>query len=376
MYRFSIRTLYIANNVIKQTSHLPVANSSQRVLFNLPKIIFHDYRNLAEDVKNKPSPSTSPLSNLIAKDSSSEEASSDEEDKQKKREAAWRTMKRTWLFFGVTCTCVGCYLILSLGPPNKDEDGNEIEDELSGMFTVKQYLLRTYRELKNWGRLIQEPSREKLLPDPVQYPYLQPKYTLVLELNDVLVHPDWTYSTGWRFKKRPGIDYFLESLHGHFEIVIYTATQAPTALPILEAIDPKNIINHRLVRDATHFTNGHHVKSLNNLNRDLSKIIVVDWDANNVQFNPQNLLKIKRWNGNNDDLSLVDLSTFLKTIVENDVEDVREVLSYYSKYDDPIEAFREKHKKLMELLEAQRATKDQDSKPKPWVPSIFSRRPF
>lgn len=98
MYRFSIRTLYIANNVIKQTSHLAALNSSQRVLFNLPQIISHDYRNLVEDVKNKPPPSASPLSNLIAKDSSSEEANFDDEEKQKKREAAWRTMKRTWLF--------------------------------------------------------------------------------------------------------------------------------------------------------------------------------------------------------------------------------------------------------------------------------------
>lgn len=39
-----------------------------------------------------------------------------------------------------------------------------------------------------------EPSREKLLPDPVEYPYYQPPYTVVMEMNDVLVHPDWTVS--------------------------------------------------------------------------------------------------------------------------------------------------------------------------------------
>jgi len=43
-------------------------------------------------------------------------------------------------------------------------------------------------------QMIREPSREKLLPDPVTYPYVQPPYTLVLELTDVLVHPDWTVS--------------------------------------------------------------------------------------------------------------------------------------------------------------------------------------
>jgi hypothetical protein len=48
---------------------------------------------------------------------------------------------------------------------------------------------------------------------------------------------------------------------------------------------------------------------------------------------------------------------FLEAIVDNKIDDAREVLLYYSKYDDPIWAFREKHKKLMELLEAQGAAK-------------------
>lgn len=52
--------------------------------------------------------------------------------------------------------------------------------------------------------MISEPSREKLLPDVLSDPYYQPPYTLVMEFTDVIVHPDWTYSTGWRFKKRPG----------------------------------------------------------------------------------------------------------------------------------------------------------------------------
>lgn len=40
--------------------------------------------------------------------------------------------------------------------------------------------------------MIKEPSRDKLLPDPLTYPYIQPPYTLVLEMTDLLVHPEWT----------------------------------------------------------------------------------------------------------------------------------------------------------------------------------------
>lgn len=39
-----------------------------------------------------------------------------------------------------------------------------------------------------------EPSSDVLLPDPLPEPYIQPKYTLVLELTDVLVHPEYDVS--------------------------------------------------------------------------------------------------------------------------------------------------------------------------------------
>lgn len=62
------------------------------------------------------------------------------------------------------------------------------------MMLPKQYLLRTWKGMHEVNRMIQEPSREKLLPDPVTGPYIQPPYTLVMELRDVLVHPEWTVS--------------------------------------------------------------------------------------------------------------------------------------------------------------------------------------
>lgn len=108
------------------------------------------------------------------------------------------------------------------------------------------------------------------------------------------------------------LDYFLEALKDQYEIVIYTAEQGMTVFPLIEAIDPKNIIAYKLVRDATHFSGGHHVKSLDNLNRDLSKVICIDWNSSNVKFNPENLFCIKRWGGNDDDTSLLDLVSFLK----------------------------------------------------------------
>ncbi|XP_033935854.1 mitochondrial import inner membrane translocase subunit TIM50-like, partial [Pseudochaenichthys georgianus] len=108
--------------------------------------------------------------------------------------------------------------------------------------------------------MIIEPTSPKLLPDPLKEPYYQPPYTLVLELTDVLLHPEWSLATGWRFKKRPGIDYLFQQLAPLYEIVIFTAETGMTAYPLIDSIDPQGFVMYRLFRDATHYMDGHHVK--------------------------------------------------------------------------------------------------------------------
>lgn len=98
------------------------------------------------------------------------------------------------------------------------------------------------------------------------------------------------------------------------------------------------------------------------------QVIVVDWNANSVKFHPDNALKLPRWNGNDDDTALYDLAAFLKrnyiyyyssiyskllnnliyfsVIHATNVDDVRDVLSYYRQFDNPLEVFRENQRKL------------------------------
>ncbi|XP_067131748.1 mitochondrial import inner membrane translocase subunit TIM50-C-like isoform X2 [Centruroides vittatus] len=235
------------------------------------------------------------------------------------------------------------------GSPKRDPDGNLITDEFSEMPIWKAYILRSYKELLYYDKMIKDPSREKLLPDPLTEPYYQPPYTLVLEMTGILVHPDWTYQTGWRFKKRPGVDFFLQQIGPPlYEVVVYTSEQGFTAFPILDTLDPNGYITYRLFRDATRYLNGHHVKDLSCLNRDLSKVIFIDWNQKSFQLQPGNALKIKKWSGEDDDRNLVDLAMFLRTIATSGVEDVRTVLDFYRQFDDPLEAFKENQRKLQE----------------------------
>lgn len=50
------------------------------------------------------------------------------------------------------------------------------------------------------------------------------------------------------------------------------------------------------------------------MNRDLSKIILIDWDDKAYQLQPRNgLHRLKKWEGDEDDTDLVYLAAFLKS---------------------------------------------------------------
>lgn len=121
-------------------------------------------------------------------------------------------------------------------------------------------------------------------------------------------------------------------------------------------------------------------KDLSCLNRDLSRVIVIDWNDKSIQLQPENALKLKKWTGNDDDTTLVDLAMFLRSklqhlchsqfadvnrrvylgesviifpliaIVANEVEDVRTVLEFYRHFDDPLAAFKENQRRLQVIV--------------------------
>ncbi|XP_065222673.1 mitochondrial import inner membrane translocase subunit TIM50-C-like [Planococcus citri] len=295
---------------------------------------------------------------------------------QEKRAKAWRRMKFSLIALGAFVTFMGGYSFYVFGSPHRDEIGNIVPDQFSHLPPVMQWWRRFKFSIQYYKKVIQEPSFSKLLPDPVKYPYIQPPYTLVLEMTDLLVHPDWTYKTGWRFKKRPNVDNFLEQVAPPlFEVVIFTAEQAFTMNHIVQQLNKNGSIVYMLFRDSTDFIEGHHVKNLDWLNRDLSKVIVVDWNPESVKLQPNNALVISRWHGNDDDQTLSDLASFLKAIAYSKVDDVRDVLEYYRQFDDPLAAFRENQRKLQEQMEEQERA-EQAKKQRPPLTQKFAMSQF
>lgn len=293
----------------------------------------------------------------------SSDGSGSEDGNKSKEMPKWQ--KYTYLFFGFTFggAMIGNSVLFSL--PDKDEFGNNIEDEFSSLPFPSQYYKRLKNKIFTTKKAIEEPFSDKLLPDPLEPPYFQPKYTIVLELTGLLVASDWTHKHGWRFQKRPGLDIFLAQIgYPNFEVVIWTVENSMTFNPIINGMDPQQQhIMYRLYRDATRFKNGTHTKDLYSLNRDLKKVIVVDWNSKSTQDNPENALTLQKWTGDNSDRTLIGLAQLLHEIKDSDVDDVRDVLQYYRQFDDPIGAFRENQRKLEENLkvEEERKAKEKES---------------
>lgn len=139
------------------------------------------------------------------------------------------------------------------------------DDEIKQSLDVKDKFSSTF-----FGRLKQrtsslfnyynEPAFDKLLPDPLPELY-QRRFTLVLDLDDLLIHSEWSREHGWRIAKRPGLDYFLSYLSQYYEIVIFTTQYAATAIPIIQKLDPyRSSLSASLFREATRYVNGKLIK--------------------------------------------------------------------------------------------------------------------
>jgi len=294
----------------------------------------------------------------------------------------WYSGKNAWKV-GLVCLSLSAFsmvgnMLYAWGPPELDKEGNEIVDEFTSLPTWQAYFRRTLNEANLFKKMIEQPTAERLLPDTLREPYHQPPYTLVMEMKDILVHPDWTLNTGWRFKKRPGLDYLLQHAGPPlFEIVIYTKEQGMTAFPIITSLDPQGFISYRLFKDSTLYTKGHHVKKLDNLNRDLSKVIFIECDPQ-ATSHTRNTFMLRPWNGNDDDRTLVTLANFLRTVGTSGVDDVRTVLDYYNQSDEPLELFLDNQRKLEEQQIAFAQQRSQEKEKKniagSWAINPFGRR--
>ena len=191
-----------------------------------------------------------------------------------------------------------------------------------------------------------------------QIPNIPPDFpappTLVLDLENTLVCSTWDRKYGWRHAKRPGVDKFLATLAQYYEIVIFTPSPEGLAIPVLDSLDSKGYALHRLHRDATHYHNGVHCKDLSWLNRPLRKIVVLDDDPAALQFQPENLIRVKPYDDPNDreDNTLERITPLLVEISREGYENIPELLRQFQGMD--ADEIADEHERRVNDLRARR----------------------
>ncbi|XP_057544735.1 mitochondrial import inner membrane translocase subunit TIM50-like [Amaranthus tricolor] len=239
------------------------------------------------------------------------------------------------------------------------EDGESTINKLKaslryGAVVVPAKAIQLYLDLRQsieeQVRGFTEPLSDKLLPDLP--PGMQNVFTLVLDLNETLVYSDWKRERGWRTFKRPGVDAFLEHLAQFYEVVVYSDHLQMYVDPILDRLDAKQCIAHRLSRAATRYENGKHYRDLSKLNRDPKRVIYVSGHALESCLQPENCVEIKPWKGDDvNDTTLLDLLPFLEFVARSGPPDIRQVLESYRGRDiakEFIERSKEHQRKMQE----------------------------
>ena len=166
----------------------------------------------------------------------------------------------------------------------------------------------------------------------INVPFLPPKksddkreYCLVLDLDETLVH---FFEDNYEayVKVRMGAEHFITVLSQYCEIVIFTASTKYYCDIVIDGLDCKNLIDHKLYREYTYDYNGINVKDLSKLGRDLTKIIIIDNIEENYCFQPRNGLNIIDFEGDENDKELDFLLKDLLDIVSFPGKNVLEEL--------------------------------------------------
>ncbi|KAJ2657798.1 hypothetical protein GGH99_007047, partial [Coemansia sp. RSA 1285] len=187
-------------------------------------------------------------------------------------------------------------------------------------------------------RLVTHVSDQYLLP-PLTNKHHGRK-CLVLDLDETLVHssfreveqPDYVVPVVLEGQehnvyvvKRPGVDEFMRIMGQYYEIVVFTASLAMYADPVLDLLDKSKVVHHRLFRESCNLYNGNYVKDLSRLGRDVSHSIIIDNSPASYAFHPNNAIGISTWLNDPMDTELRDLIPFLIDLTG--VDDVSAVLS-------------------------------------------------
>jgi len=172
------------------------------------------------------------------------------------------------------------------------------------------------------------------------------KKCLVIDLDETLVHSSFKAVDKCDFivpveienvvhnvyvLVRPYANEFLVEAAKHYEIVLFTASLAKYADPLLDLLDKEHTIDARLFRDSCVQIGYSYVKDLSRLGRKMSEVMIIDNSPQSYRFQPCNAIPITSWFDDPNDTELKDLIPVLKTTLKT-IPDCRDILDAHKSY--------------------------------------------
>ena len=162
---------------------------------------------------------------------------------------------------------------------------------------------------------------------PLPAPYLisppTKPYTLILDLDETLVHFQIKSNNGGTLRARPYLFGFLEEMGHYFELVVWTSATEAYANSLIDALEyEKKYFDYILYREHAIIIGDDFVKDITRVGRGLNRIIIIDDMPQNFRLQRENGITIKPFFGDDlDDSALYELVPILKHIAEegNDV---------------------------------------------------------
>jgi len=226
----------------------------------------------------------------------------------------------------------------------EDEKKMQILDFLN-IYKCCSFLWKCFPSKKQDFTPIVEATQGLLEP---QLPQFYGKKTLVLDLDETLVHssfepcenpdivlPIRMQGSTYRINVmiRPGTEEFLARMGELYEVVVFTASLAEYAEPLVKMLDTTNAVSYLLYRQHCTPLNGVYVKDLSLLGRDMKNVILIDNSPNSFLFQPENAYHIKNFFEDKKDRELTRLTTFLENIAT--IDDVRPIEDLRKRFEPP-----------------------------------------
>ena len=208
-------------------------------------------------------------------------------------------------------------LILSLSKKIYEKNYDQIND------FFQEYILRKDSDLDK------DPNINQARP-PFILTKRKKKFTLILSLDETLIHLQQINYNQCSLKLRPYLIEFLENMKPYYELILFTSKTKEYSNPVLDIIQRnKRYFDFIFYREHCIFIDNNYVKDLTRIGRSLDSTIIVDNYPQNFKLQKENGINIKSfWAQNPNDRALYDLIPILINIAEDEI-DVRDGLEKY-----------------------------------------------